>query len=146
MVPAALATMANTPIGVNLETNCVTLAIARFRTVRLSSRPCFDSMPIKAMPTATLNRTTAGTMLLARAWKGLAGMKRLRKLTVSGVWTKEILKNEADSNSGKARGMARIAAKASNHENNCKPPTLRAKILTSWYLRCPRPVMRDRVI
>ena len=59
--------MAKTPMGVSVETNCVTRAMARLRTVRLVRRSALGSSPMSATPTATLNNTTAGTRLLARA-------------------------------------------------------------------------------
>src|SRR4029434_10318706 len=116
IVPAALATMAKTPSGVSRDTPLVTRIIAWVRRARSLRRPCFSSIPIRATQRDILDRTTAGTRLLARAWKGLEGMNSVSHGISTGGSTRDVLKKEASSQGGKARGISRIVAKASTQE------------------------------
>jgi hypothetical protein len=72
-VPATAAVMANTPSGVSSSTKRVTRTTASSSARSVASRGSLPGTPISARPTAVLNSTTAGTMVLAIAWKGLAG-------------------------------------------------------------------------
>ena len=130
MVPAALAMTAKTPIGVSFDTKPFTCATARLRSDRGVSRPCFCSMPIRATPTTTLNSTTAGTTLFAKELNGFDGMNSVRKLISSGLSMSEVLKKDADSQTGKASGMHKIAARARPQESTSTAPALTASVLT----------------
>ena len=139
MVPTALATMAKTPSGVSRDTPLVTRIIAWVRSARSWRRPCFSSIPMSAPPTARLNTTTAGTRLLARAWKGLEGMNSVSHGISTGGSTRDVLKKEASSQGGKARGISRIVAKASPQEPRSKAPTLRGERSDVLQAQAPQP-------
>jgi hypothetical protein len=73
-VPAATAATANRPYGLSRTTPRVAREMTTLAVWRISSKAAFRSTPMSATPTITEKSTTAGTMLLASAWKGFDGM------------------------------------------------------------------------
>jgi len=126
MVPAALAAMANTPIGASLTIKWATLARGFERGERLWRRLSLSLIPMSATPTAMQKRTTAGMMLSAIERKGLDGIKRSRKLIPGCGFTRLLLKNEADSIGGKENGIAKITANPIPQNSNSSKPAFPA--------------------
>ncbi len=74
MVPAALAAMAKTPMGVTFTT-IIAIRVSVFDVAdKISSKLCLFSTPMSAIPKATLNTAAAGTTVRAIELKGLTGM------------------------------------------------------------------------
>src|SRR5262252_915190 len=115
--------MANTPNGVRDTTNFVALPTASFATLSASISAAFPDTPMSAIPTTTLNSTTAGTTLLASELNGLAGMYRLTRSNDSRGSTSVVLKKDAFSSGGNMIGKRKTAPSATAQSSTSTTPT-----------------------
>ncbi len=135
--------MANTPIGASRTTKPVIRPSASAIRDRERTRGPVFSIPIRAIPSAMLKTTTAGTVLLASDSNGFAGMKSCRKSNAGGCSTIVLLKNEADVQSGMTSEKSRTLVSAMPQSSKRKPPARRASSTASLAVRLPSPVTRE---
>ena len=118
--------MANTPYGARLTTKLAMLVRASEIGASVASTAPLFSRPISASPIARLNSTTAGTTVSASERKGLAGIYIPRKSNSACSWIRLVVKNEADSQSGKATGMIITTLIVTAHNSSSTAPTFSA--------------------
>ena len=124
-----MAAIAKMPYGVSCATSRLAFAIAWFATASTSSSTCFRSTPISATPMRMAKSTTAGTTLLASEWNGLEGMNSETKSKGGRFSTSVVLKNDAVSIGGNARGNTKAKASATSHKPTSTAPARAPSVL-----------------